>query len=123
MEQLQIFDMHALTARAEHLPIPAGHPESGRGDAQVPDFALGPAVHPGSPLTATMTQRPITPIGFDADVGLADIGCNFLMDNFDSTEGEIRCYTESGHRRPPLDMDCRRKQPHILGDTGCPSYL
>jgi hypothetical protein len=103
MEQLQILDMHPLTTGAEHLAIPAGHPESGRGDTQIPDFALGPAVHPGSLLTATVTQWPEAPIGLDVDMGLTDIGCYLLMDNFDSTEGEIRCYTESGHRGPPLD--------------------
>jgi hypothetical protein len=38
-----------------------------------------------------MTKRLKTPIGFDADVGLADFGRNYLVDIFDSTEGEIRC--------------------------------
>ena len=123
MKQLQVLDMHALTTRAKHFAISTGHPESGRGDAQIPDFALRPAVHPGCLLTTTVTQRPVAPIGLDVDIGLADIGVYFLVDNFDSTKGEIRCYTKSGHRRPPVDRDCRRKQPHILGDTGCPFYL
>jgi hypothetical protein len=35
-------------------------------------------------------------------VSSGGLGCNRLIDNFDSTKGEIGCYSGRGHRRPPL---------------------
>jgi hypothetical protein len=122
MKQLQILDMDALAFSAEHLAVPARHPEPGSGDVQIPDLALGPAVNTGGLVTTPMTDGLEPLIGLHADMRVYRHWIDSLFYNFDSTKGEIWCYAESGHRRPPLDIDCCRKQTNTLGDTGCPFY-
>ena len=62
-------------------------------------------------------------VGLYLNMGSSGLAVDALIDNFDSTKGEIRCYTGCGHRRPPLDIVYLGRQTYILGDTGCPFYL
>jgi len=39
-------------------------------------------------------------VGLSMNANLGGIGQNLLIDNFDSTKGEIRCYSNRGYRLP-----------------------
>jgi hypothetical protein len=98
-----------LTMRTKQLAVTTCNPDFGGGQVQIPHCALAPAVHTGSFLAAKMTDGLKAFVGFYLNASLAGIGQNALIDNFDSTKGEIRCYSGSGHRRPPLDNYLFRK--------------
>jgi len=106
MKQFQILDMNALTVSAKHFAISAGDPGQCRSKTQVSDLALGPTVDSGGPLAATLADGLKAFVGFHMDMSPGCLGGDRLIDNFDSTKGEIRCYTEYGHRRPPWDNVC-----------------
>jgi len=89
MEQLQILDMDALTVRTKHFAIPAGDPHPGSGKVQVSNLALCPAVDSASPVAAYLTDGLKALVGFYLDVSPSCLGGNRLIDNFDSTKGEI----------------------------------
>jgi hypothetical protein len=61
-------------------------------------------VDPGSLLAATLTNRLEALVGLSLKARLVGIGQNLLMGNFDSTMGEIRCYTDSKHSRPLFEF-------------------
>jgi hypothetical protein len=103
MEQLQILDMDAMAVSTEQFSISAYDPGLCRSEAQVSDLALSPAVDSGCQLAAFLADWSKAFVGFRQNVSYGCFGRNGLLDNFDSAKGEIWCYTESGHRRPPLD--------------------
>jgi hypothetical protein len=109
IKQLQIFDTDMLTMWAKQLAVLTADPHFGRSQVQISHAALTPAVHRRSLLTAKIANGLKAFVGFYRNARFAGIGENILTDNFDSTKGEIRCYSDSGHRRPPLDNDllCR----------------
>jgi hypothetical protein len=102
MKQLQILDINALAVGTEQLAVMAGNPGPGCSKAQVSYLALSPTVDAVGPFAAPLTD------GLEPFVWLHLYGSfccqwgNFLMDNFDSTKGEIGCYTGCGHRRSPF---------------------
>jgi len=104
MKELQILDMDTLTACTKHFAIPAGDPKPSGGHVQVPNFALGPTVNPCGFVAASVTDGLVALVGLHPDMSCKSLGCNALIDNFDSTKGEIGCYGGNGHRRPPLGM-------------------
>jgi hypothetical protein len=101
VKKVQLLDMNAFAMGTEHFAIPAGNPRSGCGKAQIPDGPMGPAVNSASPLTASLTDGLESFVGLRSDVSHCHFWRNCLTDNFDSTKGEIGCYTGYGHRRPP----------------------
>ena len=102
MKQLQIFDLNALIGSTKHLSIPARDPSLCRVEAQVLNLALSLTVNSASSLVASLTDGLKAFVGFHMDMSPGCIGGNCLIDNFDSTKGEIGCYSRYGHRRPPL---------------------
>ena len=89
--------------RTEHFAIVTFDPDRRGGQVQIPDPALGPAVHPSGSLPTAVTDRLKALVGLYPYLGLASVFQNDLVDNFDSTKGEIGCYSGLGHRRPPSD--------------------
>jgi hypothetical protein len=104
VKKVQILDMDALAVSTKDFSVFAGDPQPGSGQVQIPNLAPGPAVNTGSPFAASMAYglKPI--VGLHMDVSCCGFGCDRLIYNFYSTKGEIWCYTDSGHRRPPLDI-------------------
>ena len=96
--------MDALTVSTKHFSVFACYPQPGGCQVQIPNLAPGPAVNTGSPSAASMAYGLEPLVGLQMDVSCCGLGCNRLTYNFDSTKGEIWCYTDSGHRRPPLDI-------------------
>jgi len=103
VKELQILDMDTVTVSTKHFAIFASHPQPGSGEVQIPKLASGPAVNTRSPLAASVANGLKTLVGLHPDLSSSSFGGNRLFDNFDSTEGEIWCYTDNGHCRPPLD--------------------
>jgi hypothetical protein len=90
---------------------------------QIAYFAPRMAVYDIGFLFATMTNRMEAFVWLGDNLCGRNIGGNVLLDNFDSTKGEIRCYTESGYRRSPFGKVYFDRQIYTVGDTGCPFYL
>jgi hypothetical protein len=55
-------------------------------------------------VAATMANGLKAPVGLYLDVCFGSVFENGLIYDFDSTKREIGCYSEFGHRRPPLDI-------------------
>ena len=104
MEELQIFDMDSVTMRTDDFSIATIEPYLGGCHAQVSDTALGPAVNCSLCVATSLTDRCKSLVGLHLDMSRIGFGCNALIDNFDSTKGEIGCYSGYGHRRPPVDI-------------------
>jgi len=104
MKQVQIFDADLTAVGTKQLAVLTGKPDLGACQIQIANRALGPTVDSGGFLAAALTNRVKAFVGLSLNTRLAGIGQNLLIDNFDSTKGEIRCYSSSGHRRPPLDI-------------------
>jgi hypothetical protein len=123
MKKLQIFDMDAMAMRTENLSIKTRNPNPGSSHVQVPDLASCPTVNTTGDTAAFVANRLKTFVGLHLEKCYVCVGYMALIDNFDSTKGEIRCYTQSGHRRPPFGKVCLGQQTYTHGDTGCPFYL
>jgi hypothetical protein len=102
MKQLQILDTDLMAFGAKQFAIPTGKPHFGSCHVQIANRALSPAVDSSGFFAATLTNGLKAFVGLSLDARLGSIGQNLLIDNFDSTKGEIRCYSQCGHRRPPL---------------------
>jgi hypothetical protein len=102
MKQLQIFDADLMAVGTKQLAILTGNPHFCCCQVQIANRALSPTVDTGGFLTTTLTNRLKALVGLSLNASLGGIGQNLLIDNFDSTKGEIRCYSSYGHRRPPL---------------------
>jgi hypothetical protein len=61
-------------------------------------------------------------VGLELDMSFRSVRADPLIDNFYSTKREICCYTEYGHRRPPLGKVYLRRETYTPGNTGCPFY-
>jgi hypothetical protein len=109
MKKFQAFDMNSPAVGTKYFAIAAVEPDLGRSYVQISDPALGPAVNGGGRETAPMANRYKPLVGLHLDMSGIGFGCNVLVDNFDSTKGEIRCYSGYGHRRPPLDIVFSRR--------------
>jgi hypothetical protein len=102
MKQLQILDTDLMTFDTKQFAIPTGKPHFGSCQVQIANRALCPTVDSSGFLAATLTNGLKAFVGLRLNARLGSIGQNLLIDNFDSTKGEIRCYSQCGHRRPPL---------------------
>jgi len=103
MEQLQILDADSLAMKTKDLAVPAIQPYPSRGPIQIPHGSLSPAVNLPALLPAQMADRIESLVWNHFDPGLSGSEKNRLSDNSDSRKGEIFCYTQCGHRWPPLD--------------------
>ena len=103
MEQLQILDMDAVPVSTEQFSISAGNPGLCRSKAQISNRALSPTVDSLSHVAAALADWSKAFVGFGQHVGFGCPRCNRLLDNVDSTKGEIWCYTHCGHCRLPFD--------------------
>ena len=101
IKQLQIFDANLMTPDTKQLAIMTGDPNFCCDQIQISNRTLRPTVDAGSLLTTTLTNGLKALVGLSLNARLAGIGQKLLIDNFDSTKGEIRCYTDCGHCRPP----------------------
>ena len=99
-----MLDADAMTMATEQFAIMTVDPHRCGGQVQIPHPALGPAVHAGGLAAAAMADRLKAFVGFYLDAGFGSVLGNELIDNFDSTKGEIGCYSGCGHRRPPWDI-------------------
>jgi hypothetical protein len=108
MKKFHILDVNTMAMGTKYFAISASKPNMGSGYVQIAYLSQCPTVNAGSFAAATMADRLKAPVGLQLDMRFAGLGGNLLVDNFDSTKGEIRCYTEFGHRRPPFDKVVRR---------------
>ena len=102
--------MRFFSQCTKHLAILTGEPQPGTGKVQIPNFAPAPVVNTASPLAASMADGLKALVRLYLDVSLGSLGCNRLIDNFDSTKRKISCYSWQGHRRPPLSRVCLGRQ-------------
>ncbi len=91
--------------RRDALPLQAAEPAQGRTKIQVayPPSLL--TVDPLGLLPTDIRKGTKPPVEQCFQVGIPGISANLLAENTDLWEGEIGCYTQSGHRWPPLDGD------------------
>ena len=101
MKQFQIFDDDSLAMETEDLAILALEPDLSRGQIEISYGPLGPAVDVTALLAAEVTDWVKPLVGNDIHPGLGRMRKNGLADETDARKGEIGCYTEIGHRRPP----------------------
>jgi hypothetical protein len=106
MEQLQIFDNNLSASRAEDLSKMAMQIDLGRSQIQIPDTSLSPAVNTDGFLTTQMTDGMISLVRNNLDPRFVSLWINKLVYNSNSTKGEIGCYTDTGHCRPPGILFC-----------------
>jgi len=103
IEEIEVFDRRSLALRAEDLPILTVEPYLSRSKIQISNRSLLVAVDSRRGTATKMAEGSESFVGNDFDPGSF---CPFrdpLMDNSDSTKGEVLCYTQTGHRWPPLD--------------------
>jgi hypothetical protein len=79
MEQAQLLDVDALTCGTMQLSVTNGYPHLGGGQAQIPDFALHPAVNAGGLVAALMTNGLKALVGFGVDMGERGFGIDILV--------------------------------------------
>src|SRR5271157_2137602 len=115
--------MNSMAMCTKHFAILTSDPRSGAGKAQISNLALGPAVNTGSLPAAFVTNWLKSLVGLGLDMSFRSLRTDRLIDNFYSTKRKICCYTDYGHRRPPLDKVYLGRQTYIPGNTGCPFYL
>ena len=89
MKQVQILDADLLAFGTKQLAILTADPHFGRCQVQIANRALRPTVDAGGLLAATLTNRQKAFVGLSLNASFSGIGQNLLIDNFDSTKGEI----------------------------------
>jgi len=114
MKKFQAFDDNALTVQAKDLAILAMEPDSCRGHIQIPNLSLDPAVNIPRSLATEVTTGQKAPVGNHLDSSLSTSEIHGLIDNSDSTKGEVGCYTDCGHRWPPWDNFLAHTQVYYL---------
>jgi hypothetical protein len=92
-----------LALRTKDLPILTMEPYPGRSEIQISNRSLLLAVNPRRRTATKMAARAESFVGNYFDPGSLDLPRDPLLDNSDSTKGEVLCYTQIGHRWPPLD--------------------
>jgi hypothetical protein len=112
MKQIQVFDDNSLAMETEDLAILALEPDLSRGQIEISYGSLGPAVDAGTLLAAEMANRVKPFVGNHIHPGLGRMRKNGLANETDARKGEIGCYTEIGHRRPPERFFLVRKQDY-----------
>ena len=108
IEKIQLLDGSLLAVGTDDLPIQAADPDAGRPEIQVADPASLLTVNSICPPSADMANGTEPFVGHSLQVSFPGISGNLLAENTDSGEGEIVCYTQRGHRRPPLDVELER---------------
>jgi len=101
VKQIQPLDHDPSAAGAVELAVAAIEPHPGAGHVQVPDRTARPAVNRGGFRAAVMAHGGKAPVGCHPDMHAVGLRGHRLALDFDSTKGEVRCYSGSGHRRPP----------------------
>ena len=101
VKQIQVLDDDSLTMETEDLAILALEPDWSRGQIEISYGPLGPTVDVGAWLAAEVADRVKTFVGNDVHPGLGRMRKSELAHETDAGKGEIGCYTEIGHRRPP----------------------
>lgn len=102
IEEIEVLDGKALTFGAKDLAVMALDPDPGRGEVEVPKRSLFLAVDSYPFASTEMADGVEAFVGHDFDPGPLGIFRNPLLHNSDFWKGEIVCYTEIGHRWPPL---------------------
>jgi hypothetical protein len=92
------------------LAVMALDPDPGRGEVEVPKRSLFLAVDSHPFASTDMADGVESFVGHYFDPSSFDIFRDPLLHNSDSWKGEIVCYTEIGHRWPPLDNFLARIQ-------------
>jgi hypothetical protein len=103
IEEFEVFDGRSLTVRTDNLSVQALDPDLSRGKVQVADRPFLLAVDPNPWAAANMTDGVESFVGDRFDPSSLGMDRDGLFDNTDSWKREILCYTQSGHRWPPLD--------------------
>jgi hypothetical protein len=99
--KVQIFDNDLPATSTDNLAVMAMEPDLDRPKIQIPDHAAVVNMGFWTGPTTTMTKGKESLVGNDIDSSGLGLPADCLMDNLDSTERKILCYTQSGHRRPP----------------------
>ena len=89
VKEPQLLDADALAVSAQQLAVIASQPHLGAGQVEVPYRALSPAVNTAGLLSAPMTHGMEALVGNHIDDGFGGIRVNHLLDDFDSTKGEV----------------------------------
>jgi hypothetical protein len=113
VKQFQVFDDNSLAVETEDLSILALEPDLSGSKIEISYGPLGPAVDVGAWLAAEVADRVKTFVGHDVHPGLGRMRKGELANETDAAKGEIGCYTEIGHRRPPGDFFLVGKQDYI----------
>jgi len=103
-ETFQIFDANTLAGGAEYFAIPTMEKDSLVGKAQIPDDSLLPIVDRRPKGGAFVADGTVPHIWYGRDVGGPFFLHDSLLQQFESTEGKIRCYSKLGHRESPFWM-------------------
>lgn len=101
IEQLQLFDGRPLALGADDLSVLALDPDPGRGEVEEGSLLL--TVDSPAFAAANMTNGVESFVGHGFDPSAVGMHRDPVLYNANSREREIVCYTEIGHRRPPLD--------------------
>ena len=110
IEEIEVLDGNTLTFGAKDLAVMALDPDPGRGEVEVPKRSLFLAVDSHPFASTDMADGVESFVGHYFDPSSFDIFRYPLLHNSDSWKGEIVCYTEIGHRWPPLDNFLARIQ-------------
>ena len=89
VKEFQLLDADALAVSAEQLAVITSQPDLGAGQVEVSHRALSPAVNVAGLLPAQMTHGMKALVGNHLDDGFGGIRVNHLLDDFDSTRGEV----------------------------------
>ena len=103
IEKVEVFDKGPLTFETDNLSVLAPNPDSGRSKVQISDQSPLVAVDVGSLAATDMANGLKSFVGNGLDPSSFGVGPNPLLNNSDSWKREIVCYTQTGHRWPPLD--------------------
>lgn len=104
-EETELFDGSLAAVRTEDFLVKALDPDPCRPEIQVAHPPLLLTVNSICPLSAYMANGTEPFVGHRLQVSFPGIAGNLLAENSDSREGEIVCYAQRGHHRPPLDEE------------------
>lgn len=89
VKDAKLLDADAVAMSAEQLAVITSQPDLGAGQVEIPHRALSPAVNTAGLLSAHMTHGLEALVGDHIDDGLGGSRLNHLLDDFDSTKGEV----------------------------------